>query len=81
MTRAAAALLHGNIAEAITWNPLMTLVLSGTALYILYAAVVVIGKLPRLRWTPPSRLESRLIGIWLIVLIAANWAYLVWRGV
>jgi hypothetical protein len=81
MTRATTALLHGHPVEALQWNPLMTLVLSGAALYVLYAAVVVIGKLPRLRWTPPSRSESQWIRISVILLIATNWAYLLWRGV
>lgn len=81
MTRATTAILHGDIAASLAWNPLMTLVLSGAALYIVYAAVVVIGKLPRLRWTPPSGLESLLMRIGLILLIAANWSYLIWRGV
>ena len=81
MTRASATLLHGHLAAALSWNPLMTLVLMVTAFYILYAAVVVIGKLPRIRWTPPSRSESRWIRISAILLIASNWAYLLWRGV
>lgn len=81
MTRATNALLYGDFAGALKWNPLLTLVLAGTAIYILYAAVVVIGKLPRLRWTPPSRSESRWIRIGVILLLAANWAYLIWRGV
>ena len=59
----------------------MTLVLSGAALYILYAAVVVIGKLPRLRWTSPSQSECRWIRISVFLLLAANWACLIWRGV
>ena len=81
MTRATNALLHGHPFEALAWNPLLTLVLAGTAFYILYAAVVVIGKLPRLRWTPPSRSETRWIRIGVILLLAANWAYLIWRRV
>jgi hypothetical protein len=81
MTRATTALMHSHPVEALVWNPLMTLVLFGAALYVLYAAVVVIGKLPRLRWTPPSRSESRWIRICVILLLAANWAYLICRGV
>jgi hypothetical protein len=81
MTRATAALTHGDLVGALGWNPLMTLVMIGAALYVLYAAVVVIGKLPRLRWTSPTRSESRWIRITVILLIAANWAYLIWRGV
>ena len=80
-TRATATLTHGDLVGALGWNPLMTLVMIGAALYVLYAAVVVIGKLPRLRWTSPTRSESRWIRITVILLIAANWAYLIWRGV
>ena len=80
-TRAAIALVHGDLATALAWNPLMTLVMIGAALYVLYAAVVVIGKIPRLRWTPPSRSESRGIRIGVILLISINWAYLIWHGV
>jgi hypothetical protein len=81
MTRATNALLHGDFAGALKWNPLLTLVLAGTAVYILYAAVVMIGRLPRLRWTSPSLSESRWIRISVILLLATNWAYLIWRGV
>ncbi len=81
MTRASTALLHGDLAGALKWNPLLSLVLAGTAFYILYAAVVVIGRLARLRWTPPSRSESRWIRISVFLLLAANWACLIWRGV
>ncbi len=81
MTRATTTILHGDIAASLAWNPLMTLVLSGAALYILYAAVVVIGKLPRLRWTSPSQSECRWIRISVFLLLAANWACLIWRGV
>ena len=80
-TRAASALVHGDLAAAVAWNPLMTLVMIGVALYVLYAAVVVIGNIPRLRWTSPSRSESRGIRIGVILLIAINWCYLIWRGV
>lgn len=81
MTRATNALLHGDFAGALKWNPLLTLVLAGTAVYILYAAVVMIGRLPRLRWTSPSLSESRWIRISVLLLLAANWGYLIWRRV
>lgn len=79
-TRAASALLHGDISRALAWNPLTALALAFAALYVLYAAAVVIGKLPRLRWEV-SCAESRWIRIFAILLIAANWAYLLLRGV
>ena len=81
MTRAVTSLIHGDLVGALIWNPLATFVLAGTALYVLYAAVVVIGKLPRLRWTQPTRSDSRWIRITVILLISANWAYLLWHGV
>jgi len=75
-TRAASSLLHGNFILALSWNPLMTLVLTGAAFYILYAAAVVIGKLPRLRWCSLSRVESRWVRITPFFLLAVNWGYL-----
>jgi len=81
MTRAAAALLHGDFVTALAWNPLMTLILWGATLYVFYAAVVVIRKLPRFRWASPTPKEARWIRISVILLIAANWGYLLWRGV
>ena len=80
-TRAASALVHGDLAAALAWNPIMTLVMIGAALYVLYAAVVVIRNLPRLRWTPMTQSEFRWIRISVILLLAANWGYLIWRGV
>jgi hypothetical protein len=59
----------------------MTLVIAAAALYVIYAAVVVLGRLPRLRLESCSRGEVRLIRLSVIFLIAANWAYLIWRGV
>jgi hypothetical protein len=79
-TRAASALVHGNLAGALTWNPLMTLVMIGAAFYVLYAAVVVIRNLPRLRWTPLTQSESRWIRISGILLLASNWGYLLLAG-
>lgn len=81
MTRATTALLHGHPVEALAWNPLATLAMGAAALYVLYAAVVVIGKLPRLRWSAPTPNESRGIRISVIFLLTANWVYLIWRGV
>ena len=80
-TRAASALVHGDLAAALAWNPIMTLVMIGAALYVLYAAVVVIRNLPRLRWTTMTQSEFRWIRISVILLLAANWGYLIWRGV
>jgi hypothetical protein len=81
MTRATWHLLRGEIGAAFLLNPLMTAALLGAALYICYAAVVVIGRLPRLRIESLSPNEARVIRVLAILLITANWAYLIWRWV
>ena len=45
-------------------------------LYVVYAAVVVIGHLPRVRIESITRSEARMIRVVAILLIAANWLYL-----
>ena len=77
MTRGLGCLLHGRVTEAFLYNPLMMVMLLGAALYLLYAAVVVIGRRPRLRWEALSRGASLFIRIVVGVLIAANWLYLI----
>lgn len=79
-TRAVAALLHGEIARAIILNPLMTALLLGAALYVCYAAVVVLGRLPRLRWEPLTKTEANLARFAAMVLLATNWMYLLLAG-
>jgi hypothetical protein len=55
--------------------------MAGAAVYTIYAGVVVIGRLPRLRWSTPTRSEGLGIRFGIILVIAANWAYLIWCGV
>lgn len=80
-TRAASALLLGDLNTALIRNPLMTAALLAAVLYLLYAAVVVIGRLPRVRIESLSPTEARMIRVLAILLIAANWGYLILRGV
>jgi hypothetical protein len=80
MTRAIWHLLHGEIGRAFLLNPLMTAALLGAALYVCYAAVVVIGRLPRLRLEALTKTEANLVRIAAIGLLAANWLYLIGRG-
>lgn len=80
-TRAADALLHGDVKTAFIHNPLMAAALLAAAVYLLYAAVVIIGRLPRLRIEALSPTETRAIRVLAILLIAANWLYLILRGV
>lgn len=80
MTRATWQLLQGEIGRAFLLNPLMTAALLGAALYVCYAAVVVIGRLPRLRLEALTKTEANLVRIAAIGLLAANWLYLIGRG-
>jgi hypothetical protein len=80
MTRATWHLLQGEIGAAFLLNPLMTAALLGTALYVGYAAVVVIGRLLRFRLEALTKTEARLVRFTTIGLLAANWIYLIGRG-
>ena len=79
-TRAAGALLHGDVNIAFSYNPLMSAVFLGATLYVLYAAVVIIGRLPRLRLESLSPTEALVIRVLAILLIATNWLYLLLLG-
>src|SRR3954470_16701591 len=75
-TRCSIALFQGNFLAAWLWNPLAFVALCGLAFYDLYAAIVLLAGLRRLRsadWTAVERKAAR-IGV--IVLIAVNWIYL-----
>ena len=80
MTRATWHLLHGEIGRAFLLNPLMTAALLGAGLYVCYAALVVIVRLPRLRLEALTKTEANLVRIAAIGLLAANWLYLIGRG-
>lgn len=79
MTRGLRCLLHGNCAAAFLFNPLLMAALAVVALYLLYAAIVVGGGFPRLRWTPLPTTAATVLKTGTVVLIAANWIYLILR--
>jgi hypothetical protein len=79
MTRGLRCLLHGNVAAAFLFNPLLILAFFGMALYLVYSVVVTIARLPRLRVEPIPEKTAFLIRIGVVVLIAANWTYLIVR--
>jgi hypothetical protein len=76
MTRATWHLLRGEIGAAFLLNPLMTAALLGAPLYVGYAAVVVVGRLPRLRLEGLSKTEAKLVRFVAVGLLVANWIYL-----
>ena len=73
-TRCVLALLHGRLAEAVAWNPLVFAGLAALALLNLYAAGVLLARLPRLRLSFTA-MEVRVLRIALPMLLVANWAY------
>lgn len=78
-TRAGRALIHGNLAEAIAWNPLVTGWIILGVVYLIYAIVVRVGRLPRLRVEVVNRRVGWGIRILLVGVLATNWIYLVFR--
>jgi|GEM_PF-710116 len=79
MTRGLKCLLHGEIVSAFLFNPLMMTVLFGSLLYVFHAAVVVFGGFPRFRFEPPSKSAATALRIGSVILILANWSYLILR--
>jgi Protein of unknown function (DUF2752) len=75
-TRCALALAHGNLAGAWIRNPFMFVCYVGTGLLDLYAATVVLFRLPRIRLANlPAEIKHRLCVI-VAIALAINWCYL-----
>ncbi len=75
-TRCSMALFHGDFSIAWSWNPLALIALCGVALFDLYAVVVLLARLPRLRVIDWTTAEANAVRIGVIGLIAVNWIYL-----
>ena len=75
-TRCSIALLNANLATAWHWNPLAFVALCGLALYDLYAAIVLLGGLPRARLVDWTAMEKNAARIGVVALIVVNWVYL-----
>jgi hypothetical protein len=82
MTRSAIQFFHGHFLAALGWNPLVFAGLCGLSLFNGYAFFVLIARAPRLRISQLSSTEKKLIRATTILLLAANWSYLVahWRA-
>jgi hypothetical protein len=75
-TRCAIAFLHWNLSLAWSWNPLAFVALCGVALFDVYAAIVLLTRLPRLRVVDWTGAEKNAARIAVIAMIAVNWIYL-----
>lgn len=79
MTRSAVRFFHGDFAGALRWNPLIFVGLWALIIFDLYAVAVLAMRAPRLRLLQFSASEKKLIRILVIVLLLANWIYLLSR--
>ncbi len=76
-TRAALALVRGEVKEALVVNPLATVAWLGLVVVGLVAGVAaLVGRpLSEPRWVLPTTARLGLLGI-----LVANWLYLIWAG-
>lgn len=75
-TRCAIAFGHGHFFQAWGWNPLAFVVFCGVALFDVYAAIVLVARLPRLRLVDWTTAEKRAARVAVIAMILANGIYL-----
>ena len=79
-TRMAESLLHGSVVEALSWNPLVFLGLTGVALWACASTIQRLFGFPAFRLALDSR-ERIALRLAAVLTIAASWSYLIWRGV
>lgn len=75
-TRSAIAFLRGDFLLALKWNPLAFVAFCGVIAFDIYAAVVLVGRMPRLRIVGWSVAEKNAARIAVLSLLALNWIYL-----
>ena len=80
-TRCVRFALGGDFAAAFLMNPLALCALAATAFFDAYAATVLALRLPRLRADGLPAWAGKSARLATVVTVAANWAWLVWRGV
>ena len=78
-TRCAIGFAHGDFAHALNWNPLAALGLCAVLLFDIYAAIVLVARTPRFRIIDWTRAEKRYVRIAVVLLIGANWVYLLFH--
>ena len=80
-SRSLAELVRGHVAAAWRLQPLLLLGVGLALAYVLYAGIVVIMRLPRVRLTAVSSMDRRWMMAILGALFLINWAFLFLTGV
>jgi uncharacterized protein DUF2752 len=75
-TRSAIALVHGDLLGAIQQNPLMVVCYGLSFVINLYAAAVLLFRLPRPRLASLPAKVKRMLGMLVAAALGANWIYL-----
>ena len=76
-TRCAMALAHGDLLGAMRHNPLMFVCYGLTVVVNVYAAVVLLFRLPRLRLPSLPAKVKRALSVLVVLGLGANWIYLI----
>ena len=79
MTRSTIRFFHGDFFGALGWNPLVFLALCGLVIFDVYAFAVLVLGAPRLRLMQFSPTEKTFLRVFAVVLLLANWLYLLSR--
>ncbi len=75
-TRAAWQLLHGNFASSLRFNPLAFTTYCAIGLFDVYAVLVLLRAVPRIRCHNFTAAEKVLVRIVTVCLLLGNWSYL-----
>lgn len=75
-TRSAIEFFHGHFFGAWKWNPLAFVAYCALSIFNMYAAVVLVARLPRLRTTPFSAVGKNVVRASVVIALTVNWIYL-----
>jgi hypothetical protein len=75
-TRCAIAFSHLDFFRAWRWNPLAFVALCAVGVFNLYAVIVLLARLPRIRTVEWTRAEKNTLRIAVVILLLVNWTYL-----
>ena len=78
-TRSAMEFFHLHFLAACRWNPLVFVGLWGVTLFDIYAAIVLLFRIPPLRFNGLSSDQRKFARVAVIVLLGLNWIYLLSR--